>query len=330
MSAETAWGVDSEYGRLLDVLLCPPGPLPLAARPARSRAPRSASDLVFSPTRRSRQHAEMVSVYEEAGVNVHFLEPDPHLPYQVFARDSSINVPDGPIVTQCAQWWRRGEYAPVIRFYQEHDIPIAQHGHRRLARGRRLHDRRARRGRDRHRRGAHPGAGRAPGGRLARGATAGRCASSASRRTSSTSTCSPACSARSSPPSASSRPPTASCSWLESKDVEIVPVTLAAALKLGVNGVCLGGDRILSTAESKDLNERLRALGLTVYDPELSSFTLGGGGAHCLMQAIRRERVAAALALGDHPQRAQRAVARAAQRRRRGRAPAGCSRASRP
>jgi hypothetical protein len=28
-----------------------------------------------------------------------------------------------------------------------------------------------------------------------------------------------------------------------------------------------------------------------VYDPELSSFTLGGGGAHCLMQAIRRERV---------------------------------------
>ena len=43
----------------------------------------------------------------------------------MFARDSSINVPDGPIVTQCAQWWRRGEYAAVIRFYQEHDIPIA-------------------------------------------------------------------------------------------------------------------------------------------------------------------------------------------------------------
>jgi N-dimethylarginine dimethylaminohydrolase len=51
---------------------------------------------------------------------------------------------------------------------------------------------------------------------------------------------------------------------------------------------------VLSTAESKDLNERLRALGLTVYDPELSAFTLGGGGAHCLMQAIRRERVAGA------------------------------------
>ena len=50
---------------------------------------------------------------------------------------------------------------------------------------------------------------------------------------------------------------------------------------------------MLTSAESKDLNERLRALGLTVYDPELAAFTLGGGGAHCLMQALRRERVAA-------------------------------------
>jgi N-dimethylarginine dimethylaminohydrolase len=79
--------------------------------------------------------------------------------------------------------------------------------------------------------------------------------------------------------------------WLEQKGVEIVPVTLEAALRLGVNGVSLGEDRVLSSAESRELNERLRALGMTVYDPELAAFTLGGGGAHCLMQAIRRERV---------------------------------------
>ena len=35
----------------------------------------------------------------------------------------------------------------------------------------------------------------------------------------------------------------------------------AAALRLGVNGVCLGGDRVLSTAESQDLNQRLRRSG---------------------------------------------------------------------
>jgi N-dimethylarginine dimethylaminohydrolase len=80
--------------------------------------------------------------------------------------------------------------------------------------------------------------------------------------------------------------------WLERKGVEIVPVSLDDAFGLGVNGVCLGDDRVLSTAASEALNERLRALGISVLDPDLSSFTLGGGGAHCLLQALRRERVA--------------------------------------
>src|SRR5687768_329054 len=123
--AEPAWGVDSEYGRLLDVLLCPPDNFHWLPASSIARATLE-SGLTFSPEEAKRQHAEMVSVYEDAGVRVHFLEPDPNLPYQVFARDSSINVSDGPIVTQCAQWWRRGEYAPVIRFYQERGIPIKQ------------------------------------------------------------------------------------------------------------------------------------------------------------------------------------------------------------
>jgi N-dimethylarginine dimethylaminohydrolase len=234
----------------------------------------------------------MVSVYEEAGVRVHFLEDDQALPYQVFARDSSINLPEGPIVTQCAQWWRRGEYAPVIRFYQDHgiaiknmvtagsleggDFMIVEPGVAAIGTG----EERTQEQAARQLAGWLEAEGwevrveRIPphflhidvlacmlGEKLA-----AVCVEQASN---------------------------GFVSWLESKNVEIVPVTLAAALKLGVNGVCLGGDRILSTAESKDLNERLRALGLTVYDPELSAFTLGGGGAHCLMQAIRRERVAA-------------------------------------
>ena len=97
----TAWGVDSEYGRLLDVLLCPPDNFRWLPASAISRATLE-SGLSFSREDAQRQHAEMVAVYEEAGVRVHFLEPDPALPYQVFARDSSINVPQGPIVTQPA------------------------------------------------------------------------------------------------------------------------------------------------------------------------------------------------------------------------------------
>jgi N-dimethylarginine dimethylaminohydrolase len=285
----TAWGVDSEYGRLLDVLLCPPDNFHWLPASAIARATLE-SGLSFRPEDAQRQHAEMVSVYEEAGVRVHFLEPDPALPYQVFARDSSINVPQGPIVTQCHQWWRRGEYAPVIRFYEENDIPI----HRMITAA-------ALEGGDfmivepgmavignGEERTQEPAARQLAGWLEADGwevrieripphflhidvlaAMLGeRLAAVCVEQVG-----------------------TGFVRWLESRNVEIVPVSLADSLKLGVNGVCLGGDRVLTSAESKDLNERLRALGLTVYDPELAAFTLGGGGAHCLMQAIRRERV---------------------------------------
>ena len=286
---ETGWGVDSEYGQLLDVLLCPPDHFRWLPTSAISRATLE-SGLAFDHDAAMRQHAEMVTVYEENGVRTHFLEPDPALPYQVFARDSSINVPDGPIVTQPAQWWRRGEYAAVIRFYQGLGIPIKE----------------------------MVTAGSLEGGDFmiiepgvaAIGTGEERTQEQAARQVAfwleaegweirveripphflhiDVLACmlgeklAAVCVEQAS---------TGFVHWLEEKGVQIVPVTLAAALKLGVNGVCLGGDRVLSTAESKDLNERLRALGLTVYDPELSAFTLGGGGAHCLMQAIRRERV---------------------------------------
>ena len=63
--------------------------------------------------------------YEEAGVRCHFLIRTPALPYQVFARDSSAATPNGPVVLLPQQWWRRGEYAPVIDFYAEAEVPLA-------------------------------------------------------------------------------------------------------------------------------------------------------------------------------------------------------------
>jgi arginine deiminase len=30
-------------------------------------------------------------------------------------------------------------------------------------------------------------------------------------------------------------------------------------------------------------------MGFTVYDPDVTMFTLGGGGVHCMCQALRRE-----------------------------------------
>jgi len=61
------------------------------------------------------------------------------------------------------------------------------------------------------------------------------------------------------------------------------------ARDLGVNLVSLGNDRVLSMESSKELNGKLRALGFEVFDPDMSMFTLGGGGIHCLCQALRRD-----------------------------------------
>ncbi len=286
---EPDWGVDSEYGRLHDVLLCPPDNFRWLPTSAISRATLD-SGRRFDAEQARRQHAELVSIYGQAGVRCHFLEPDPALPYQVFARDSSIMTPSGAIVTQPAQWWRRGEYAPVIRFCQDSEVPL-----RELITA-----------------GSFEGGDFMivePGVAVI-GDGEERTQEVAARQVQAW------LEADGWEVRMERIPPhfvhldvlacmlgerlAAVCvdaigggftRWLEAKGVEIVPVSLEDALVLGVNGVCLGGDQVLSTAESGTLNERLRALGLTVYDPELSAFTLGGGGAHCLMQALRRERV---------------------------------------
>ena len=284
----TAWGVDSEYGLLHDVLLCQPDNFHWLPTSAISKAT-LASGAVFDYGLALRQHAEMVDAYAGAAVNVHYLEADPHLPYQVYARDSSFMTPYGAVVTQMAQWWRRGEYAPVIRFYQESEIPIFnmvtagsfEGGDFDVIEpgcvligycGERTQEQSARQ----------------VGGWLeAEGwevmlepiaehyvhidlmvcmlapKLAAVCLDTTSDRV---------------------------LDWLRSKKIELVPVSYRDTMTLGCNVVALGDDRVLSTAQSQDLNAKLRALGFTVYDPDVSMFTLGGGGVHCMCQALRRDR----------------------------------------
>jgi N-dimethylarginine dimethylaminohydrolase len=77
--------------------------------------------------------------------------------------------------------------------------------------------------------------------------------------------------------------------WLRSKNVELIPVGFKDTMTLGCNVVALGNDRVLSTAQSADLNEQLRARGFEVYAPNVSQFTLGGGGVHCMCQPLKRD-----------------------------------------
>jgi N-dimethylarginine dimethylaminohydrolase len=283
------WGVDSEHGRLHDVLLCRPDNFHWLETSAITRAT-LASGRRFEPAVARRQHAEMVSAYQQAGVRCHFLEPDPDLPYQVFARDSSVMTPGGAVVTQPAQTWRRGEYAPVIRFYEEAGIPmrgmitagsleggdvmLLEPGLALIGAGEARTQEAA----------AHQLAGwLAADGWDVRvepvperwvhidvllGVVAERLLAACVEALS-----------------------FGVVSWLRARGFDLIEVSPDDAFTLGANAISLGDERVLSAAGAARLNEALRARGLEVLDPDLEMLTLGGGGPHCLAQALRRERL---------------------------------------
>ena len=283
------WGSDSEYGLLRDVLLCPPDNFRWLPTSVISKGTLE-SGRSYDAELAAAQHREMVQAYDQAGVQVHLLEPDPALPYQGFARDSSVATPAGPIVTQLAQPWRRGEYAPVIRFCQEAGIPI----HRMAT------------------------AGTLEGGDVVIVEPGKLLIGNGEERTDTkaaaqlgvwfeelgwevriepipshfvhidvlVSILAPKLAAVCTEVAS-----TGLVAWLHDAGFEILDVSVADAFGLGVNAISLGEDRVISTKRSERLNEQLRALGLTVFDPDLEMFTLGGGGAHCLAQPLRRERV---------------------------------------
>jgi N-dimethylarginine dimethylaminohydrolase len=281
------WGADSETGRLTDVLLCPPDNFRWLPTSAISRQTLD-SGRRFEPETARAQHSELVSVYEQAGVSCHYLEPDPSLPYQVFARDSSVMTPWGALVTQLKQWWRRGEYAAVIRFYEQAEIPIWKMATAGAIEGGDVMV-------------VEPGVALiGTGEERTEGQTARQLAGWFDEQ---------GWEARVEPiPGvfvhidvlvAIVAPKLAAvCTevvsgglvrWFEAKGFEILEVPASEAFELGVNAISLGDDRVLSGAGARSLNEQMSARGLELLTPELSMFTLGGGGAHCLGQALRRE-----------------------------------------
>ena len=286
--AAPGWGVDSEHGKLLDVLLGRPENFRWLPTSAISRATLDAGHS-YDRGLAATQHAEMVSAYEDAGVRCHFLEPDPALPYQVFARDSSAMGPNGAFITQMSQWWRRGEYAPAIRFHQETGVPIRGMVTAGSLEGGDVMI-------------VEPGA-------LLIGSGETRTQEVAARQLASwfqedgwearvqefperyvhidvlvavlgeklAAVCSEVL-------------PAGAVKWLLDKDFDLIDVSAEQAFTLGVNGISLGGDRVISATGAGELNQALRARGIDVIELDLSMFTLGGGGAHCLGQALRRER----------------------------------------
>jgi N-dimethylarginine dimethylaminohydrolase len=283
------WGVDSEYGILRDVLI---GPIDhftwQAGNAVAQRAERVGLHFDFNVARA--QYGEMLDAYRRADVRVHHLSPDPLLPYQIFARDSSAMTPWGAVILQCQKAYRRGEYAACLQFYLDAGIPIYDlvtagnleggdfmvlqpgvavcgfSGERSIepavrqlkswfeAEDWELHT---------YAFDSHFLHLDVQMGMLAEG-LAVVCVEAVEPEL---------------------------LDWLGSKGIRAIPIPYGDAMQLGSNVVALGKERVLVPASSKNLVAACRAEGLTVFDPDVSMIGNGGGAVHCMCQALKRDHV---------------------------------------
>jgi N-dimethylarginine dimethylaminohydrolase len=287
------WGIDNDYAPLRDVLLGKPDYYrwveagPLIGRTLQNQ---HMTGVEFDFELAQRQHAEMVKIYEDAGVTCHYLDSDPVLHRNFFARDSSAMTPWGALICHMQLKCRRADYHSVIKFYQENEIPIWQYAT----------------------------AGHFEGGDfviLEPGKVlVGYCGERSEREGSEQ----VAEFVRAEGWEALVVPNPAlfvhmdglvvpldekllvACldaledwviDWLRERGFDFIDVGFAEARNLGVNLVALGNRKVLSMAGSVKLNQAMRDAGYEVFAPDMSMFTLGGGGVHCLCQALKRDPV---------------------------------------
>ncbi len=286
------WGVDSEYGRLREVLV---GPIDhfswQVGNAVAQRSERVGLQFDFNVARS--QYREMLDAYRQAEVTVHVLPAEPELPYQIFARDSSAMTPWGALIMQPQKAYRRGEYAACLQFYLDAGIPIYDcvtagnaeggdfmvlkpgvaicgfSGERSIlpavrqlqswfeAEGWEMHT---------YEFDAHFLHLDVQMGMIAEG-LAVVCVEAVEPEL---------------------------VDWLRSKSIRAIPICYGDAMQLGSNVVALGAGKVLVPASSKNLIAACRAEGLTVYDPDVSMIGNGGGAVHCMCQALKRDRAATA------------------------------------
>ena len=111
--ASPPWGVDSETGRLTDVLLSPPTHLAMVPCNAvtRDSLARGLSSCTVSA---AEQHRALAARLEIAGVRCHIVPPKPGLPDLAFTRDSVLMTPWGLIELRPSESHRRGEAAHLV------------------------------------------------------------------------------------------------------------------------------------------------------------------------------------------------------------------------
>ncbi len=280
------WRVDSETGRLRDVLLCPPAHYRWIDTNAVAHATLS-SGAPADAERRAAQYRELEHALRQADVALHHTTPEPHLPYQVYTRDSSQTTPWGPVLTTLAMPQRRGEYASLLDFHGRHDgfwkyatagtveggdIHIIRPGLLVLGHsGVRTNE---------------AGAAQFAGWFAAHGWETRLVLFPEHFLHLDVLFC-----------MATPRLAVACIevlgedfeTYLGDRQIRVIHASYRDVMAMSCNLLALGNDRVISPAHSTRLNAMLRAEGVEVLDPELDEFARGGGSVHCMTMPLLRD-----------------------------------------
>lgn len=285
--AAAKWGVDSEYGRLRDVMV--------SAAPHLDIVPCNAvaldaidQGLACCTDTAERQHRMLVRALEGEGVRCHSVPPAPGMPDLSFTRDAAFMTPWGLLQLRPQAEHRSAEAAHVASAAQRWGVPMmgaVDEGHVEggdicLLRpglvaigwsGERTDE-----------------VGARAVARLfeQRGWEAllynfdprflhldtQFCVVDRRRAVASLEVLDPAFVAR-----------------LEALGLDLIPVSCEEVDRLGGNLLALGGGRVLSSADNGRVNQELKNLGYRVIAVDIDQFTRCGGGIHCLTMPLARD-----------------------------------------
>ena len=287
---DISWGAEAQTGVLTDVLLGRPDYfrwVPLNSISAITLANQEQLGYKFNRQTAMQQHNDMVTAYQNHGVECHFVEANEGLTSSVFTRDSSFMTPWGAVITSIQTPPRRQDYSVVSEFYNKAGIPIWN----------------------------WVTAGHFEGGDfviIKPGTVLLGCSGDRSTQQGAEQV------ARwmqsmdweayivPIPPQfvhmdavvvmleeglalvCEDALPQYAIDWLKKHKIETITVPYKDCVKLGGNIVSLGNNRILSMTHNRNINTTLTANGFNVTAIDYDMFALGGGGVHCSCQDLHR------------------------------------------
>ena len=280
------WSIDSETGVLTDVLLCRPDNYAWIHSNAIAVHTLGTGRQIDSQRLQS-QFRQLEDALEQAEVTCHYLEPEPHLPYQVYTRDSSQTTPWGPVLTQLALLARRGEAASLLRFHGPKN-GFWNYSSRGTIEGGDIHIIRpgllviGYSGVRTTKEGAEQFAGwfREQGWEVRLESFAEHFLHLDVLFCMAADGLAVACIEVLGDEFAA---------WLKERGIKVVEASYREVMDMSCNLLALGRDRVISPRHSVRINAALRAEGLTVYEPDLDLFAAGGGSVHCMTMPLHRK-----------------------------------------